>query len=66
MNTVQLTKGELTNIILQEVRRLNEQGADADMAAANAARTYFQELLGKSDEDILAAYTIITTATREN
>ena len=64
MNTVKLTKGELTNIILQEVRRLNEQGAD--MAAANAARTYFQELLGKSDEDILAAYTIITTATREN
>ena len=26
MNTVKLTKGELTKIILQEVRRLNEQG----------------------------------------
>jgi len=25
MNTVELTKGELTKIILQEVRRLNEQ-----------------------------------------
>ena len=64
MDTMKLTKGELTNIILQEVRKLNEQGAD--QAAGKSARQYFQDLLAKSDEDILAAYTIITAAAGEN
>ena len=64
MDTMKLTKGELTKIILQEVRKLNEQGANP--AAINAARTYFQDLLRKSDADILAAYTLVSTATEKN
>lgn len=32
MNKLQLTKGELTKIILEEVRRLNEQATPVEMA----------------------------------
>ena len=37
MNKLQLTKGELTKIILEEVRSLQEQGLD-QIASANAAK----------------------------
>ena len=32
MNKLQLTKGELTKIILEEVRKLNEQATPVEMA----------------------------------
>tara|TARA_R110000824_G_scaffold109072_3_gene256493 strand:+ start:459 stop:647 length:189 start_codon:yes stop_codon:yes gene_type:complete len=62
MNTVELTKGELTKIILEEVRRLNEQ-APPNPAAVNAARDYFAKL---KDPEIVTAYTLVSTATGEN
>ncbi len=65
MNKVKLTKGELTKIILEEVRSLNEQPADP--AAVNAARQFFEELLRSPDaQKLVNAYTIISATTRKN
>jgi hypothetical protein len=64
MNKVKLTKGELTKIILEEVRSLNEQPADP--AAANVARKFFEDLLRGPDAQLVSAYTIISATTRKN
>jgi hypothetical protein len=61
MNKVKLTKGELTKIILQEVRKLNEQGANP--AAVNAARDFFA---GLSDAEIVNAYAIVSASSGKN
>ena len=48
MNKLQLTKGELTKIILEEVRSLQEQNQDLDAVSAKAAA---EELQRRVTED---------------
>jgi len=60
MNTVKLTKGELTKIILQEVRRLDEQ---LDPTTVNAAREFFD---GLDDNELVNAFTLVMAATGKN
>ena len=45
MNKLQLTKGELTKIILEEVRSLQEQDQDLDKAANIAAKEELEKRL---------------------
>lgn len=45
MNKLQLTKGELTKIILEEVRNLQEQDPRLDQAANNAAKQELEKRL---------------------
>ena len=45
MNKLQLTKGELTKIILEEVRNLQEQDEDLTQAANNAAKEEIEKRL---------------------
>jgi hypothetical protein len=62
MDTMKLTKGELTKIILQEVRRLDEQGVLADPATVNAARAFFDDL---GDPELVAAFTLVMAARKK-
>lgn len=51
MNKLQLTKGELTKIILEEVRNLQEQDEDLNKAANNAAKAEIEKRLA-ADENL--------------
>ena len=54
MNKLQLTKGELTKIILEEVRNLQEQ-IDPSKQAAEAKAEIANFLRTASDDKVLAA-----------
>lgn len=54
MNKLQLTKGELTRIILEEVRNLQEQ-IDPREEANNAKKEIADFLSRASDDQVLAA-----------
>ncbi len=58
MNKLQLTKGELTKIILEEVRNLQEEIDPQEQA--KDARTSIADYLGKAtDEQVLALRSMI-------
>ena len=55
MNKLQLTKGELTKIILEEVRRLNEEDKPVEMARQEAEERMAQvqtKLSGMNIDDL--------------